>query len=380
MFLFQLPTKVYFGTDIIKDSINKERGFFKENLLIVTTKHSVKRNGYLDELIDILREVRPDVKISVYSDIRNNPDIDEVAQAVEISKTKNIEMVIGFGGGSAIDAAKAIAAGVGSEISVKHMLFEGTEPQESTLPIIAIPTTAGTGTELSKAAIISSRAAGIKSGIRGANIIPKLAIVDAKYTWSVPEKITAETGFDVLAHAIESYVNIKSTEYSRMLSEYAINIVGEYLPKLIIDGKDAGAREKMMLAGSMMGINLKDVGTALPHRMQYPIGARTDTSHGAGLMAIFPIWLKYEYEYSKEKVNNCLSQLGYEVADNGLYAEELMNDFLNKIGGGRTLKQFGLTDASPEELAKAVSGNIANDPLSAQDGIIDKIYREMLEK
>lgn len=380
MFLFQLPTKVYFGTDIIKDSINKERGFFKENLLIVTTKHSVKRNGYLDELIDILREVRPDVKISVYSDISNNPDIDEVAQAVEISKTKNIEMVIGFGGGSAIDAAKAIAAGVGSEISVKQMLFEGIEPQESTLPIIAIPTTAGTGTELSKAAIISSRAAGIKSGIRGVNIIPKLAIVDAKYTWSVPEKITAETGFDVLAHAIESYVNIKSTEYSRMLSEYAIKVVGEYLPKLIVDGKDAEAREKMMLASSMMGINLKDVGTALPHRMQYPIGARTDTSHGAGLMAIFPTWIKYEYEYAKEKVNKCLPLLGYEAAYNGLHAEELMNDFLNKIGGGRTLKQFGLTDASPEELAKAVSGNIANDPLSAQDGIMDKIYGEMLEK
>lgn len=380
MFLFQLPTKVYFGTDIIKDSINKERVFFKENLLIVTTKHSVKRNGYLDELIDILREVRPDVKISVYSDISNNPDIDEVAQAVEISKTNNIEMVIGFGGGSAIDAAKAIAAGVGSEISVKQMLFEGIEPQESTLPIIAIPTTAGTGTELSKAAIISSRAAGIKSGIRGANIIPKLAIVDAKYTWSVPEKITAETGFDVLAHAIESYVNIKSTEYSRMLSEYAIKIVGEYLPKLIIDGKDAGAREKMMLAGSMMGINLKDVGTALPHRMQYPIGARTDTSHGAGLMVIFPTWIKYEYEYSKEKVNNSLSLLGYEAASNGIEAEELMLDFLNKIGGGRSLRQLGLSDINSEELTKAVSGNIANDPLAEQDGIIDKIYGEMLEK
>lgn len=377
-FVLELSTKIYFGTNIWKEALQKEILKFNGNVMIITTGRSLIKYGYLQELQQEIEDIIGKGKVFVYDKISQNPKLEEVKQAIMLGKEKGVICVIGFGGGSAIDAAKAVAVGVSTEESIESYLLGGKEPEEKTLPIIAIPTTAGTGTELSKGAIISSTYHKIKTGIRGKNILPKIAIVDDVFTWTVPQKITVETGFDVLAHAIESYVAVKANPFSEMVSEKAIRIVGENLPLLYEDIDNHEARHQMCYASMIVGLNLANVGTCLPHRMQYPIGAYTDTSHGAGLLALYPTWIKYEYEVNKERVNQVLTWLGYSKAESAQEAQELFNVFLNKLNVKYSLSDLGIKENMLKEMNNQVTGNLSNDILSKDSEIIEKIFKEAL--
>ena len=345
--------------------------------MLVTTGRSLVKYGYLDELLNILKELL-DEKVFVFEKISANPQLEEVKHAIKFGKEKSIQCVIGFGGGSSIDAAKAIAVGIAASDDIENYLLNGKEPDEKTLPIIAIPTTAGTGSELSKGAIISSKIHQIKAGIRGKNILPKVAIVDDVFTWTVPLRITMETGFDVLAHAIESFVAVKANCFSEMLSEKAIRIVGENLPLLYNNINNHDARKQMCFASMIMGMNLANVGTCLPHRMQYAIGAYTDTSHGAGLLAIYPKWIRYEYQVNSEKINKVLYWLGGIQADTSEQAEELMVSFFKKMDISYSLSDLNIHGDMIERLMEKVTGNLANDKLASKHNIVKSIFTDTL--
>ena len=247
-------------------------------------------------------------------------------------------------------------------------------PTESTLPIIAIPTTAGTGSELSKAAIITDEERKVKNGIRGTALYPRLAIVDSWFTETVPFKVTMETGFDVLAHAIESYISRAATPYTEMQSEYAIRIVGKYLPRLAENLQDVEAREKMSLASMIMGINLGNASTCLPHRLQYPLGAHTDTSHGQGLAALFPAWVRYEYRYSGEKMKKVIKILADINCKDDTDVVESISKFIKSLGLPITLRETGIEQSLISEMINEVSGSIEKDPAAQDKDIIEKIY------
>lgn len=378
-FVIGLSTKIYFGTHITEAALKQESRWFQGNIMIVTTGRSLITYGYLDSLQECLKE-QTKGEIIIFDKISRNPKLEEVRQAIRIGKEKQVRTVIGFGGGSAIDGAKAAAAGIPLTEDIEECLLGGKEPPEDTLPIIAIPTTAGTGSELSKGAILSSPQHHVKAGIRGKNILPKAAIVDAGYTWTLPERTTMETGFDVLAHGIESYVSVKATLFSEMLSEKAIRIVGECLPLLKNQPNDREAREKMCFASMLMGMNLADVGTCLPHRMQYPIGAATDTSHGAGLMALYPAWIAGEYDVNSDRINHVLHWLGLGQAANAQQAKEKFVNFLQKIEGIYSLKDLGITESMGDSLSSQVSGNLKNDKLAEIPHIIETIYKQSIWK
>lgn len=375
MNLFQLniPTKVYYGRNIIQDVLKKERNLFKGNVLIVTTGRSLIRLGYLEKLKEEIVTITTAENITIFDNISANPRLAEVKEGIALGKGKNIDVVIGFGGGSAMDAAKAIAAGIGLDEDVDVCFYGGKEPGKETLPIIAIPTTAGTGSELSKAAIITDDIKKIKGGIRGEAVYPTLAIVDSVFTESVPRKITMETGFDVLAHAIESYVSKAASPYTEMLSEQAIRLVGKYLPRLAEDLYDVEARQHMSFASMIMGINLGNASTALPHRMQYPLGAHTDTSHGAGLAALFSAWVHYETIYSPEKMKRVVELLtGNETLD----VEKSIEEFIKSLELPMTLRELNVKEEHLALMAAEVTGNVQNDPASQEEDVILKIYKE----
>ena len=372
-FSMELSTKIYFGTGITQEALEKEKHwFFEKNILLITTGRSLIKYGYLERVEQILKKLSPSSRIVIYDKVSQNPRLSEVKEASELGIENNVQMVIGFGGGSALDAAKAVAAGVANIDLLDDFLVKGLEPTEKTLPLIAIPTTAGTGSELSKAAILSSHEHHIKSGIRGKYMQPKVAIVDAVYTWSVPERITMETGFDVLAHAVESYVAVKANLFSEMLSEKAIRIVGESLSILKKDLDNHEAREQMAFASMIMGMNLANVGTALPHRMQYPIGMETDTSHGAGLIALYPSWIQHEQEVNPKKVQMILEWLGLKNTS----ASDGFKDLQERWGISYTLQSLGIEKNRLSTLAEQVTGNVANDKLASCPGIINTILEE----
>ncbi len=380
-FEIALGTKTYFGEGILMDALDKEKGQIKGNLLVVTTGRSLIRHGHLGRLADCLRRMGGIKDLCVYDCVSPNPRLEEAMGAIEAGQRIKADVVIGFGGGSALDTAKAAAVGIPEEASLKQMeeyLLHGKAPGENTLPIIAVPTTAGTGSELSRGAILSSERFQVKSGIRGDNILPRVAIVDPEFTWTLPRRLTMETGFDVLAHGIESYVSKKANLFSETLSEKAISLAGDGLRVL---GKNLGchaARETMSYASMIMGMNLASVGTCLPHRIQYPVGSFTDTSHAAGLIAIYPAWMGHESRVSREKIKKVLELLCMGWDGDGDGVRRLFRNFLEELGIAYTLRDLGVKEEDVTSLAGKVTGNLANDRLYGEEGMIARIMEESI--
>lgn len=376
-FKLDLTMRVYFGENIALEALEKEKKIIGNRTLLITTGRSLERFGYVGELVNKLEELIGSGNVFIFNKVSANPDIEEVKEAVKVAKKEAVNSVIGFGGGSALDAAKAAAVGAVSEIDIENYLLEELDLPDETLPVIAVPTTAGTGAELSKGAIISSRGKGIKAGIRGGRITPAAAIVDPVYTWTVPVEITMETGFDVLAHAVESYLSVNANHFSEMLSEKAIRIVGENLRILLNNPDDHEARKEMCFASNIMGINLRNIGNCLPHRMQYPVGVSTETSHGAGLAALYPAWMKYEYQVNEDKINRVFLWLGCETVGSGGEAQKRMKEFLREIKILKNLTDLG-NRLSEDKLSGMVTGNLENDKLFEVKGIVETIYKESM--
>lgn len=374
LYQITIPTKVYFGRNIWKKALREQEAGLRGNVMLVTTGRSLRRLGYVDELYKQLLQCVYVENVILFEDISANPKLSEVHSGIQLGRQEKIDIIVGFGGGSAIDAAKAIAAGVRAQEGIEAFFYQGKEPGTDTLPVIAMPTTAGTGSELSKAAIITDETKKIKAGIRGRALYPLVAIVDSCFTESAPFQVTMETGFDVFAHAAESYISKAASPYTKMQSEAAVQIVGEYLPRLVCCLSDVEARERMSFASMIMGINLGNASTCLPHRLQYPIGAHTDTSHGTGLAALYPAWIRYEYEYAPEQVEKILKLLTGRDIRGVDDCTETIQQFIKSIGLKPSLQGIGVTKGQLRVMAEEVSGNIGNDPVSQEEGIILKLY------
>lgn len=384
MRLYQLaiPTKIYFGRDIWKEALNAQEMIVQGNVMIVTTGRSLIRLGYLEQLEIQIKENFNVNKVIIFDTVSANPRLSEVKDGIVVGRQEKIDVIVGFGGGSSLDAAKAIAAGIPEKVNIEALFYQGKEPGKYTLPIIAIPTTAGTGSELSKAAIITDEQQRIKKGIRGTVLYPQAAIVDSIFTESVPFSATMETGFDVLAHGMESYLSKAASPFTKMQSEYAIQIVGKYLPRLSNNLQDIEAREKMSYASMIMGINLGNASTCLPHRLQCPLGAYTDTSHGEGLAALFPAWIDCEYGYVYEDIERMIELLTGECIHGKEACIEKIRKFIQKIQLPVSLSQLGVGEkAFLDIFEKGVTGNIGNDPAVGKNdrNIIRELYQAAWE-
>lgn len=239
-----IPTSIYFGRDIWEESLKCIEHLLNGNIMIATTGRSLERLGYIENLKERIMQCLMVKCITVFDNISANPKLVEIREGIELAKKNKADVIIGFGGGSSIDAAKAIALGAKTEVLIDEYFYGNRDLEKDVLPIIAIPTTSGTGSELSKAAIITDNKNKIKRGIRGNSLYPKAAIVDSVFTESIPFDITMQTGFDVLAHAMESYISKSASPYTQMQSEYVIRTVGEMLTRLAANLNDIEARKK----------------------------------------------------------------------------------------------------------------------------------------
>lgn len=374
-----IPTDIYFGRNIWEESLKNISYLLNGNIMIATTGRSLVRLGYLENLKKSIARCPMVRNITVFDKISANPKLSEVKEGIELAVKTRTDVIIGFGGGSAMDMAKAIALGAGTEDSIEEYFYGNKQAGMEALPVIAVPTTAGTGSELSRAAIITDAEKKVKRGIRGDALYPKAAVVDSVFTESVPFDITMQTGFDVLAHAMESYISKAASPYTQMQSEYAIKTVGEMLSRLSMDLMDAEARKNMSYASMIMGINLGNASTGLPHRLQYPLGACTDTSHGTGLAALYCAWIYYEYKYSRSRVERMMSILAGRNIQGEDECIQTMQKFISSLKLPGTLKALGIDREQLSGMAETVSGNLLNDPASQEQDIIIKIYERAWE-
>ena len=370
-FFLKIPTRIYFGRDKAIESLKKEKSLIGDKAMIITTSKSLVRQGYVEEIESCVDSI-------IYTDISPEPQLSDVREAVKIGKSEKVTSVIGFGGGSSIDAAKATALGIGSEESIDRFYYDGLIPNKKAIHVIAIPTTAGTGSELSGSAVISDSSTNMKKGIRGWFMYPDVAIVDPKYTDMMPYEITKVSGFDALAHAIETYVSVKATRLSDVLSEEAIKIIAEMLPRLKDSQSDAEARDAMSYASMLMGINIGNVGTLLPHRLQYPVGMKTHKSHGEGLLSLFPAWYEEEYKCRSNKIRRVSELLTGAACDDEEQIVKAIGVFIDRIGGRKSLRELGITDEDISEFSKSITGVLQNDPAYNSIDVINRIYQNSM--
>ncbi|HOM01882.1 MAG TPA: iron-containing alcohol dehydrogenase family protein [Acetivibrio sp.] len=340
-FKFKIGTKVLFGRECVKEN----KGIFKDfgkRALFVTGKNSAKASGALKDVIFVLEEYGIDYEI--YDRVLNNPTLENVKEGAEAARKFNADFIIGIGGGSPLDASKAVAVLAKNDIEPVDLYKNvfGNKP----LPIIAIPTTAGTGSEITPYSILTRDDMKTKKSFGNEDTFPVVAFIDARYTESMSYETTVDTALDAFTHALEGYLGRRSTPVSDILAVEAIRIFGECLQNLVENKFDYDVREKLLYMSMLGGMVISHTGTTIIHGMGYSLTYFKDIPHGRANGMLVKEYLKYNYEAAKEKIDNVLSLLGVasiealgEIIDRLIPTKPLLTKEEIELYAGLAMKQ-----------------------------------------
>lgn len=371
------PTKVIFGSGSLKSICNSLPVGCK-NVLLISSKTAAVKSGAYEILNRMLTE--NDIGLLFENNVSPNPRLEEVDFLSSVILRNNIDAVIAAGGGSVIDAAKAASLCAGKKITAKELLSATINEIDPTF-LIAVPTTAGTGSEVSKGAIVTDQEKTWKGGVRGDQVFPKVAILDPDLTKSLPMNIVLETGFDVITHAFESLLSKASTPITQLYSRQSLELAIPALLKVAREGSDSETRDDLMYASLLAGYNLANSSTCLPHRLQYPLGAHTDSPHAKGLAALYPAWIESTYPYAStliEYLTNIISKYlnGHSVTCNKENVVSIFKEYLLEIKMSHRMRDFGVKKEDCKMYAEEVEGSLALDPGRTDMETLKKIYRE----
>lgn len=357
-FIYEVSTKILFGKDQLKN-LSKEIKKYGNNVLLCYGGGSVKRTGLYDKIVDNLNN--NDIKFEELPGIDPNPRIESVLEGIEIVKNNNIDFILAVGGGSVIDCAKLISAGVNAEDPWKIVL--GEEKVKEALPIGVILTIAATGSEMDSASVITNPETKQKLGWASKKVLPKFAIMNPEFTFSVPKYHTAAGVADIMSHTMENYFSIDESAFLQdKFAEGIFKTLIKYGPIAYYDPENYEARANIMWANSWAINGLLSTGKTQDwsvHAMEHELSAYYDITHGVGLAILTPRWLKYILNdktverirnFGKNAFNIELTEDKFKDADNAINA--LYNFFKNDMNIPMTLEEVGIDNAHLEEMAK----------------------------
>jgi len=328
-----------------------------KSFLIVTDKQMVEF-GYVKKLQDILSKAG--LKSNVFDDTVPDPTDTVVLNGINfLEKFKN-EAVIGFGGGSPIDTAKAIAAMAKHSKNIQDYKPPSTFDKQG-LPIIAIPTTAGTGSEVTHHAVIIDSKNNEKISCRGEGFVPTCAIVDYDLTLSKPRRLTIDSAIDTLTHGIEAYISKKATLFSDRMALDTIRLVTQNIYAVDKDPKDLKAREGLMLAATLGGLAFSNASICLVHGMSRPLGSNFKVPHGLSNAMLLPTITEFSIDYAKSRYADCSRAGNFALPDDDhdIACEKLIKGLykMNKDFDVPSMKKFGINEKNFEGKLK----NMATD-------------------
>ena len=356
---FVIPNHTVVGTNVLSEAapLLKKMG---NKAFIVTGRH-VAVSDMMKQLTALLDENGIDGVI--FDGITGEPTDTMIEKGVEMLKSSGCDFIIGIGGGSPLDSAKAIAAMAVNEGSIAD--YNGKEITGEILPLAAIPTTAGTGSEATKFTVITDSEKGIKMLLKGDVLVPKLAIVDSSFTVGAPKSVTSATGLDALTHAVEAYTSRKAFSMTDTLAVSAVKRIMKYLPIAYKEPDNSLAREQMSIAALEAGICINNSSVTIVHGMSRPIGALFHVPHGMSNAMLLKECLSFAVSGAYEKFANLGRETGVASdSDSDETAAEKFIDSLQNICDVceiPTLEQYGIDrDEYYSKISKMATDAVAS--------------------
>jgi len=354
MATFIVPKSMHHGLGSL-ESLNELTG---KKAVIVVGGNSVKMNGSLDRTQKYLNEVN--IESAVFSGVEADPSIDTVIKGAEFITNEQPDIIIGLGGCSAIDAAKAMwiyyeypnskLEDLAAPFAVKKMRNKAY--------FVAIPSTSGTGTEVTGLSVITDREKGTKYPIVSHELTPDVAIIDGELSASMPTHVTANTGLDALSHGVESYVSNIADRYNDSLAKGAIDLVFKNLPTVVEDGDNLEVRQAMHDASCMAGMAFTNVWLGIVHSMSHQIGGTFGIPHGCGNAILMPNVIRFNSKVT-DKYEDLAVMLGKSTAEE--FAVEVSN-LRASVGVVGSLKEYGIDEKEWEAKIDTLTENALKDP------------------
>lgn len=381
-FTYHQPTRIRFGRGTV-DEVGSFAAELGRRALLVTVPSFPEIESVYARVRSRLEEAG--VAVAHFDGVIPNPTTEVVAEGARLARAHEADVVVGLGGGSSIDAAKAIAVEATHAGSCwDYLWFRETQPTEATLPVIAVTTTSGTGSQVTQVAVVTNPDERNKSAIYHPFAFPRVGIVDPDLMATVPPRMTALTGFDAFTHAFESLIHANSSPYVRLLAVEAIGLVARYLPRAVRDGGHVEAREGLAWADTLAGLCIANAGVTLPHGMGMAIGGMyPHVAHGESLAVLYPAFARFTCAAAPRRFAQLARLLAPQLRDlsdveAARGAAPALARFLAEIGLELSLSGLGVPEEEIDALAEQclVLPDYRNNPRVATLEDVKAILRE----
>jgi len=345
---FYLPTKLIFGSSSLAQ-LAREAAKIGQRAILVTGKTSMRRTGVLDRVVNDLRA--NNIKVSVFDKVESNPRVSTIDEGSKIARQEKADLIIGLGGGSAMDIAKGMALASSGTKSIWYYIEADAKVKEPVPSLILVPTVAASGSEANNIAVITNWEIHEKRALRSPYFFAKVSIVDPELTLTLPQKTIAQGGVDIFCHLVESYLT--TTEPSPLsdgIMETAMRMVVESLPQALARPKDIKPRTTLSWASTIACSQFTTLGGGAGvmtlHGIEHPLSGYYDIAHGDGLAALLPAWMRYTLPANSER----FKRLGGKVFNqkDAILATE---KWLERVGMKLSLSELGIELEHLEALA-----------------------------
>lgn len=385
-FGMHMAGKVFFGKGQSAKVKDLTEGLGAKRVVLVTDK-TMQELGIAERIASYVRQGGAEVLI--FDEVEPEPSVETTDKAAELARENRCDLVVGLGGGSSMDVAKAVSVLVTNEGSAAKYQGLGLVKNPG-VPKIMIPTTAGTGSEVTFTAVLIRKSDGVKGGINDDKLYPDYSLLDPELTVTMPPSVTASTGMDALAHALEAYTSRQASPFSDMFAEEAMVRIGRWIRVATWNGDNMEAREEMMLAAFFGGVALANAGVGACHALAYPLGGMFGVPHGVANALLLPYVVRFNSIAFPEKYARAAELLsGVSYEDWSLYeaagsCSEVIEEMVLDLELPDTLDklQVGIKEEHFDEMAKkamGVSRPMENNPRKMTIDDCVRIYEEAME-
>lgn len=383
-FSYHQPTRIRFGRGTCAEVGEEAAGLGRRALLVTEPAFPAIEPVYVAARAAL---EAAGLAVEHFDGVIPNPTTEVIAAGAELARAHGADVVVGLGGGSSMDAAKAIAVEATHPGSCwDYLWFRDQQPTVATLPVIAVTTTSGTGSQVTQVAVVTNPAERCKSAIYHPLAFPRVGIVDPGLMETVPPRMTALTGFDAFTHAFESYIHVNTSPYVQLMALEAIRLVARHLPSAVRDG-DSEARDALAWADTLAGLCIANAGVTLPHGMGMAIGGMyPHVAHGESLAVLYPAFARFTCDAAPRRFARLARILDRELtrapdAEAARAAAPALERFFEEIGLDLSLRGLGVPEEELDQLAEAclVLPDYQNNPRVATLEEVKGILRESYE-